>query len=321
MYRFLLTPRWLAVSLLALLAVPVCVFMGSWQLSRFESRVDDHRTAEHDARKTAEAPPVPLARALPTADAQLGDSDSGRVVSATGRYDSAHQLLVPHRTLDGRDGYYVLTPLRVDGGSALPVVRGWLPGRAPTSSDASSVPAVPSGQVTVVGALQYPETPDTTGVDTSGGLPSDQLGIISGASLVNLLPYSVYNGWLTATHPSAPFKAVPPVAPPDSGLDLKAFQNLGYTGQWFVFAGFVVFMWFRFVRREGEARADAELGLLVDEDGNLVGQDGDPVDEGSALDQDPASDRNAVSDRDPASDRDAVSDQDPKQDPATAHAG
>ncbi|MEU0297595.1 hypothetical protein ABZ136_36935, partial [Streptomyces microflavus] len=26
-----------------------------------------------------------------------------------------------------------------------------------------------------------------------------------------------------------------------------AFQNLGYTGEWFVFAGFVLFMWFRLV--------------------------------------------------------------------------
>ncbi|NJP75185.1 SURF1 family protein, partial [Streptomyces sp. C1-2] len=29
MYRFLLTPRWWAINVLALLAVPVCVFMGS----------------------------------------------------------------------------------------------------------------------------------------------------------------------------------------------------------------------------------------------------------------------------------------------------
>ncbi|WP_063836081.1 SURF1 family protein [Actinacidiphila yeochonensis] len=311
MYRFLLTPRWLAVSLLALLAVPVCVFMGSWQLSRFESRVSDHRTAQHEAAKTAEAPPVPLARALPSADAQLKDADSGRVVSVTGHYDGAHQLLVPHRTLDGRDGYYVLTPLRVDSGAALPVVRGWLPGTAPANRHAGAVPAVPAGQVTVVGALQYPETTDTTGVDTSGGLPADQLGMISSASLVNLLPYSVYNGWITAAHPLAPLKAVPPAALPDSGLDLKAFQNLGYTGQWFVFAGFVVFMWFRFVRREAEARADAELGLLADEDGDGSGGDSDGAGRDSAQVRG-ESEPNPDSDPDSDSDRDAA---------AAAHAG
>ncbi|MBM9510682.1 SURF1 family protein [Actinacidiphila acididurans] len=266
MYRFLLAPRWLAVSALALLAVPFCVFMGSWQLSRFDMRVAQHRTAKHDSVKIAAEAPVPLASVLPNVRAQVPGADSGRQISATGSYDAGHQLLVPDRTLDGRNGFYVLTPLRVGGGAALPVVRGWLPGDASAAERSRSIPAAPAGQVTVTGALQNPESTDTSGVSASGALPSGQLGIISAASLVNVLPYPVYGGWITAAHPSAPLKAVPPAAPPNSGLDLKAFQNLGYTGQWFVFAAFVVFMWFRLIRREAEARADAALGLLPEED-------------------------------------------------------
>lgn len=289
MYRFLLTPRWLAVSVLALLAVPVCVLMGSWQLSRFEVRVDQHKTAEHDRGRTAAEAAVPLASVLPDTRAQVPGDDSGRVVSATGRYDSGHQLLVPDRTLDGRDGFYVLTPLRVGGGAALPVVRGWLPGDASAAARSGSVPAAPTGQVTVTGALQYPESGDSSGVSAGSALPSGQLGIISAASLVNVLPYPVYGGWVTATHPAAPLKAVPPAAPPNSGLDLKAFQNLGYTGQWFVFAGFVVFMWFRLVRREAEARADAALGLVPDEEG--AGDQGDPADSGAPGDPEGRPDR------------------------------
>ncbi|MGW5354576.1 SURF1 family protein [Streptomyces sp. NPDC004031] len=269
MYRFLLTPRWLAVGVFVVLAVVVCVFMGTWQLSRFEFRVDQHRDAKNSQAHAAEQKPVPLGGVLPDTRAEVPSDASGRRVTATGRYDTAHQLLVPDRRLDGRDGYYVLTPLRLDGGAALPVVRGWLPGTVPSGAPADggarggAVPAAPSGEVTVIGALQYPEAAGSNGVPTApGGLPSGQLGIISAASLVNLLPYPVYNGWITATEAAAPLKAVPPVAPPNSGLDLKAFQNLGYTGQWFVFAGFVVFMYFRLARREAEARADAELGLL-----------------------------------------------------------
>ncbi|MFI0718152.1 SURF1 family protein [Streptomyces sp. NPDC021224] len=269
MYRFLLTPRWLAVGVFVVLAVVVCVFMGTWQLSRFEFRVDQHRDAKNSQAHAAEQKPVPLGGVLPDTRAEVPSDASGRRVTATGRYDTAHQLLVPDRRLDGRDGYYVLTPLRLDGGAALPVVRGWLPGRVPSGAPADggagggAVPAAPSGEVTVIGALQYPEAAGSNGVPTApGGLPSGQLGIISAASLVNLLPYPVYNGWITATEAATPLEAVPPVAPPNSGLDLKAFQNLGYTGQWFVFAGFVVFMYFRLARREAEARADAELGLV-----------------------------------------------------------
>ncbi|WP_225846826.1 SURF1 family protein [Streptomyces sp. HPF1205] len=282
MYRFLFSPRWLAVSVLALLAVPFCVFMGSWQLSRFEVRVDQHKSAKHDRGRLAAEAPVPLASVLANPRAAVSGDDSGRVVSATGRYDTGHQFLVPDRTLDGHDGFYVLTPLRVGGGAALPVVRGWLPGDASAAERSRSVPAAPTGQVTVTGALQYPESADSSGVSAGEALPSGQLGFINAASLVNVLPYSVYSGWITATRPPAPLKAVPPAAPPNSGLDLKAFQNLGYTGQWFVFAGFVIFMWFRLVRREAEARADVALGLVPDGDEDGDDRAGRTADEGSA---------------------------------------
>lgn len=264
-YRFLLTPRWLGGHLLVVVAVVFCCFMGSWQLSRFEDRVDTHQatqgTSTQDAAKAA---PVPLAKVLPKLASQVTTETTGRIVSATGSYDPARQFLVPARTIgdSGREGFYVLDLLRVDGGAALPVVRGWLPG----SADAGRAPAPPPGEVKVTGYLQAPETPDTDGVDTSGGLPSGQLGMISAASLVNLVPYDVYSAWISETRAAPPMKAVPYAAPAGSGLDLKAFQNLGYTGEWFVFAGFVVFMWFRLARREAETRRDAALGLLCEED-------------------------------------------------------
>lgn len=94
--------------------------------------------------------------------------------------------------------------------------------------------------------------------------------MISAATLVNLVPYDVYDAWVTLPEAEAggtggAMKPVPAAAPEGSGLDLKAFQNLGYTGEWFVFAGFVLFMWFRLVRREAEALRDIELGLVPED--------------------------------------------------------
>ena len=176
---------------------------------------------------------------------------------------------MPDRELDGRAGFYVLTMLRTDDGKALPVVRGWLPGDA----DPAKAPAAPTGEVTVTGALQASETPGSNGVPAAGGLPAGQTGAISSASLVNLVPYQLYDAWVTLAKADAGMKAVPAAAPADTGLDLKAFQNLGYTGEWFVFAGFVVFMWFRLVRREVEFAQDSELGL-VDGEGEGTGGGG-----------------------------------------------
>ncbi|MFF9485995.1 SURF1 family protein [Streptomyces sp. NPDC014676] len=261
MYRFLLTPRWWGINVFLLLSIPFCVFMGSWQLGRFEDRVDSHREAEARIATDKREAARPLDDLLPVTKAT-----SGKQATVSGRYDT--QLLVPDRTLDDEDGYYVLTLLRTDTGRALPVVRGWLPG----TPDPARTPAAPTGEVTVTGALQASETPGSNGVSARGGLPEGQTAAISSASLVNLVEYDVYDAWLTLNRGDSGMKAVPATAPDGTGLDLKAFQNLGYTAEWFAFVGFVIFMWFRLFRRELEFARDAELGLVPDGDGN--GNDG-----------------------------------------------
>lgn len=49
----------------------------------------------------------------------------------------------------------------------------------------------------MTGDLQASENAGTTGVETTGGLPDGQLGMISAASLINLVPYDVYDAWVT----------------------------------------------------------------------------------------------------------------------------
>ncbi|WP_437046210.1 SURF1 family protein [Streptomyces sp. enrichment culture] len=265
MYRFLLTPRWWGINVFVLLAIPFCVFMGSWQLGRFEDRVDDHRAAEARATSNRHEAARPLAELVPVNKATVG-----RQTTATGRYD--RQFLVPDRTVQDRRGYYVLTLLRTGSGRALPVVRGWLPGEP----DPAKAPAPPPGEVTVTGALQASETPGSNGVSARGGLPAGQTAVISAAALVNLVPYDVYDAWVTLNEGDSGMTAVPASAAQGTGLDLKAFQNLGYTAEWFAFAGFVIFMWFRLLRREVEFARDAELGLLPEDHGDGGPGDGQP---------------------------------------------
>ncbi|MGK3090721.1 SURF1 family protein [Streptomyces sp. WAC01490] len=272
MYRFLLTPRWWGINLFVVLAIPFCVFMGTWQLGRFEDRVQSHEQATQQPDPSTRAA-KPLDELLP-----VDKVTSGRPAVATGTY--ADQFLVPGRELDERRGFYVLSLLRTEGGKALPVVRGWLPGTA----GSVPVPAAPQGEVTVTGDLQASENIHSDGVDTRGGLPAGQLGMISAASLVNLVDYDVYDAWVTLPEAEAggaggALKPVPAAAPQGSGLDLKAFQNLGYTGEWFVFAGFVLFMWFRLVRREAEAVRDVALGLVPEGE---EAQEGEKADAGVA---------------------------------------
>ncbi|SOD67724.1 Cytochrome oxidase assembly protein ShyY1 [Streptomyces zhaozhouensis] len=251
MYRFLLTPRWWAINVFVVLAVPVCLAAGTWQLSRFEAQVDSHRAQQELAQGEGEVRPI--AEMLP-----LTTDTVGHQVEVTGTFDAENQLLVPERMVDGERGFYVLTPLRpADGSPAVPVVRGWLPGAA----DPAAAPEAPGGEVTVVGALQAAESPSTVSGRTEGLAPGE-LGVIGAASLINVLPYETEDSWITVRDPEPPMAAVPATAPTGTGLDLDAFQNLGYTAEWFVFAGFAVFMWFRLLRREVEQQRDRELGLV-----------------------------------------------------------
>ncbi|WP_059010937.1 SURF1 family protein [Streptomyces specialis] len=253
MYRFLLTPRWWAINLFVILSIPVCLAAGMWQLARFEDQVDQHNEQREKSRTADEAQARPLAEFLPLTAESVGEQ-----AAVTGTYDTGHQLLVPDRELEGERGFYVLTPLLPsDGSPAVPVVRGWLPGAA----DAAAAPAPPAGEVTVTGAVQAAESPSEVLTATTG-LPSGQLGVIGAASLINVLPYDVADAWITVRDADEPMTAVPATAPTGTGLDMDAFQNLGYTAEWFVFAAFAVFMWFRLFRREVETRHDAELGLI-----------------------------------------------------------
>ncbi|MFE6481569.1 SURF1 family protein [Streptomyces sp. NPDC057757] len=284
MYRFLLTPRWWGINVFMLLAIPFCVFMGSWQLGRFEDRVQTSRDADEQVEAARTEAARPLTELLP-----VDKSTSGNQAIATGRY--ADQLLVPDRDLDDRQGFYVLTMLKTADGRALPVVRGWLPGEA----DPAKAPAPPTGEVTVTGALQASESPGSNGVSAVGGLPQGQTGAISAASLVNLVPYKLYDAWITLARADSGMTAVPATAPSDTGLDLKAFQNLGYTGEWFVFAGFVLFMWFRLLRREVEFARDTELGLVPEPNAEPGEEPSARPDEEPAQVPDPADGRTPVS--------------------------
>ncbi|MFB7907486.1 SURF1 family protein [Kitasatospora sp. NPDC056076] len=262
MYRFLLTPRWLGGTALAVAAVAVCVWLGSWQLGRFEDRVSTHQETKQSLAASGEARPIDAL--LGPATPQVTTETVGKSVTASGEYDTEHQLLVPNRVLDGKQGYYVLTPLRTADGHAVAVVRGWAPGNPPAdpSGAAHAVGPAPTGPVTVTGRLQANESVGSNGA-VAGGLPAGQLGMINRASLLNVLEYDGwYDGWVSADQVPAGLTAVPTVQPQGGdGLTLRAFQNLGYTLEWFVFGGFVVFMWFRLVRREAEAEQDRALGL------------------------------------------------------------
>lgn len=226
--RRLLTRRWLGYLALAVAFAIACVLLANWQLAR---------RAEATARielveANWSASPVPLSEALPALDA-FEPSFEWHPVELHGQYLADEQLLARGRPFNGKPGFEVLVPLRLDDGRIFIVDRGWVPvGNGQDSPDA--VPAPPSGDVTVVVRLK-PGEPVLPGRSA----PEGQVASIELEGIADLLGEPTYTGaygLLDSEDPAPAERPAPAVRPtPDEG------PHLSYAFQWFVFAllGFV----------------------------------------------------------------------------------
>lgn len=244
-YRFLLSRQWVILTLVALLLIPGMIELGFWQMHRHERRVANN---ELIARNLAD-PAVPVTE-LSSPGAEVRREDVWRTVTATGRYDARHEVVVRQRTgADGASiGYYVLTPLRLDGGRAVLVNRGWIP--APGNlTRFPDVPQAPAGEVTVTGRLRADETTANSGIKDKPGMPDRQVMLINSEQRAADLGAPVLGGYveLTGTEPEPSGGQPDPVPEPDhSGIG----AHFAYALQWWLFAAMVPVGWVILVRRE-----------------------------------------------------------------------
>ncbi|MFI9839316.1 SURF1 family protein [Nonomuraea sp. NPDC051941] len=241
MLRTLFSPRLMGLHLLTIGVLVAFILLGRWQLGVFQDSGKPHASTD----------PGPVAvGTLAQVGPQLSGELVGRKVTAEGVYEAGRQLLVADRRADvdapggnvSRDrGYWVLTPLRLDDGTLMPVVRGWT-----AKADDPAVSVVPQGKVTVAGRLRPQQGTDSV-QRRAEGLPAGQVQTVSTGELVNLWSgQQVRAGFVVAQPPSGSLAQVE-IQPPVVGGTLT-WRNLAYAANWWIFAGFAVFMWFHFVR-------------------------------------------------------------------------
>jgi len=233
--RRFLNPKALALGLVGLVLIGAMGWLGLWQLSVY----DDHQHADTEAALSK--PAVPLDSLLGP-DAAFPSDGVSRPVTVSGRYLGSEQVYVVN--LPGATKRYaVATPLVTATGSAVMVVRG---------SRDLSIAAAPTGHVTLTGILE-PSVETGSAPDAAG--VTDGLSI---ASLVNSVSPDLYSGYVLLRS-STPLQspALAPVTPrlPDPSR-WSGVRNLLYACQWWVFALFVAFMWWRMTgdmaREDGE---------------------------------------------------------------------
>lgn len=133
-------PRWWAFAL-ALAVCAATLSLGNWQTRRAEEK----RGLAERLAQAARAAPLPVPRTpAPAAELVM------KRLSARGEFLPQFTVLLDNKIHRGRPGYFVVTPLRLQGSQLHVLVnRGWIPAGA--RREEIPVPVTPSGAVEVQG--------------------------------------------------------------------------------------------------------------------------------------------------------------------------
>ncbi|WP_128377930.1 SURF1 family protein [Streptomyces cavernae] len=249
MYRFLLSRQWVILTLITLALIPTMIELGFWQLHRHERRVALNKVISDSLA----AKPVP-AESLTLPGATVKREDLYRRVTAKGRFDTAHEVVVRRRTnSDDKVGFHVLTPFVLDDGRVLLVNRGWIPADG-AQTEFPKIPAPASGELTITGRLMADETTATSGIKDVKGLPDRQVMLINSEQEAERLDKPVLGGYVELTAPEPKGDTPELISDPDhSGIG----PHMAYAVQWWLFAAGVPVGWTILVRREARDRAEA----------------------------------------------------------------
>lgn len=237
--------RWLA-AIAALAGIAATLSLGLWQWGRGH---------EKDALQAAIESRAVLAPLDERAIAELREPGAAlhRRVTLTGEWDAPHTVFLDNRQMNGRQGFYVVTPLRFTAASgatsAVLVQRGWAPR---DFGDRTKLPAIetPAGPVVVRGRLAPPPAKlyEFDGAQPGAIRQNLDLAAFRAETKLPLIDLSVQQ-----------------LGPASEGLlrdwpqpASGSAKNYGYAFQWWALALLiaVLYVWFRFIapRRAPRAR-------------------------------------------------------------------
>jgi len=223
--------RWLLLGAM-LLGAALTARLGVWQLDRAQQKLALQAAIDAEAARP------------PLTNAELGgEQQLHRRVALRGRWAAERTVWLDNRPMDGRAGFYVVTPLRLAGrDEAILVQRGWVP-RDP--SDRSRLPslATPAGEVEVGGRLAAsPSRLYELGEGASGAIRQNlDAAALAAESGLKLLPLTVVQ--TAGTDDDGLLRHWPA---PDLGLH----KHYGYAFQWFALCALILFLyvWFQHLR-------------------------------------------------------------------------
>lgn len=217
------TGRRVAVIAVGLVVAATCVALGFWQLRRLEER----RAANAVILGARAAAPVTV-----RSREDIAALSPFRRVIVRGTYDLEGEVLLYGRSFRGEPGHHVVTPLALDDGSGVLVIRGWVPFSMADRAPVTQAPPTIIRDVRVEGWLVAPETTDRSRPDADGVVRTLDIAGIGTDLPFELAPFAIQ---LRDQEPPPPPIPVQVPLPP-----LSEGPHLSYAIQWFSFAAIAI---------------------------------------------------------------------------------
>ena len=230
--------RGAVVLLAAVLSAALTARLGWWQLDRAAQK--NQLQASMDSRRAL----PPLAQADLAADAAAAAAQHHRAIALQGQWVAEQTVYLENRQMKGVPGFFAVTPLRLDDGTAVLVQRGWLP-RDIADRTRIDAPPPPAGRVQVRGVIAPP--PGRLyefDAAASGAIRQNlDLAVYARETGLNLRPLSVQQQD-DALQPSDGLMRQWPA--PASGVQ----KHYGYAFQWFALSALILglYVWFQLIR-------------------------------------------------------------------------
>jgi len=230
------------VLLAALVTAGVTARLGVWQMDRAAQK----KTLQQAVDTRRLMPPV--ATADLARDAAAVPDQVHRRVELQGRWHPQATVFLENRQMQGRPGFFVVTPLLLDDGTAVLVQRGWLPRDLADRTRVSS-PALAEGRVQISGRIAPP--------------PSRLYefdGAASGPIRQNLDVETFGREFRLELRPLSVLQTALQTAPQSSAQDgllrdwpapaADVHKHHGYAAQWFALSALTIalYAWFQLLR-------------------------------------------------------------------------
>jgi surfeit locus 1 family protein len=230
--------RRLVVLVAALAMAGLTARLGVWQLDRAAQK-----SALQEALDSRRALP-PLAAADLATEPSAAASQHHRAIRLDGRWLADFTVYLDNRQMNGRPGFYVVTPLQLADNSAVLVQRGWLPRDAEDRSRVTP-PPTPDGTVSVAGRIAPPPARlYDLGADAPGPIRQNlDIEAFALESRLALRPLSI----VQEAQGGAPADGLGREWPQPAA---NVHKHYGYAFQWFALCALVIglYAWFQIIR-------------------------------------------------------------------------